>query len=93
MHDVWDRDRIAEPNMTFAIEPGIYVRKDDVLANLTFTKLPKDEQDKIRAAVDRYNGIGVRIEDNIVVTDGAPRLMAAGLPRTVAEVEAWLASK
>jgi Xaa-Pro aminopeptidase len=93
VHDVWDRDRVIEPNMTFAIEPGLYVRKDDVLANSTFTKLPKGEQDKIRAALDRYNGMGVRIEDNIVVTEGAPRVMSAALPRTVADVEAFLASR
>ena len=93
VHDVWDRDRVAEPNMTFAIEPGVYVRKDDVLANPTFTKLPKEEQDKIRPALDRYNGVGVRIEDNIVVTDGAPRVMSSAAPRTVADVEAWLAAK
>ena len=92
VHDVWDRDRIAEPNMTFAIEPGVYVRKDDVLASPTFTKLSKEEQEKIRAALDRYNGIGVRIEDNIVVTDGAARVMSAGAPRTVADIEMWLAS-
>ena len=93
VHDVWDRDRVAEPNMTFAIEPGIYVRKDDVLANPTFTKLPKEDQDKIRVALDRFNGMGVRIEDDIVITDGAARLMSGAAPRTVAELEAWLASK
>ena len=64
-----------------------------MLANPTFTKLSKEEQDKIRIALDRYNGVGVRIEDDIVVTDGAPRVMSAAAPRTVAEVEAWLASK
>ena len=38
-----------------------------------------------------YRGIGVRIEDDILVTaDGAERL-SAGIPRTAAEVEAWLA--
>jgi Xaa-Pro aminopeptidase len=93
VHDVWDRDRIAEPNMTFAIEPGVYVRKDDVLANPTFTKLSKEEQDKIRAALDRFNGVGVRIEDDIVVTAAAPRVMSVAAPRTVGEIEAWLASK
>jgi Xaa-Pro aminopeptidase len=37
-----------------------------------------------------YRGIGVRIEDNIVVTaDGAENL-SAGIPRTVADVEEWL---
>jgi Xaa-Pro aminopeptidase len=93
VHDVWDRDRVAEPGMTFAIEPGVYVRKDDVLAMPTFTKLPKEEQEKIRAALDRFNGMGVRIEDDVVVTSGAPVIMSAAAPRTAAEVEAWLASK
>jgi Xaa-Pro aminopeptidase len=37
-----------------------------------------------------YRGLGVRIEDDILVTaDGAVNL-SAGLPRTSADVEAWL---
>jgi Xaa-Pro aminopeptidase len=36
-------------------------------------------------------GIGVRIEDDIVVTDGDPVNLSAGLPRTSADVEAWMA--
>jgi Xaa-Pro aminopeptidase len=91
VHDVWDRDRRAEPGMTFAIEPGIYVRKDDVLAHPTFTRLPKEEQEKIRAALEIYDGIGVRIEDDILVTSGEPRLLTGGAPRSAAEVEAWQA--
>jgi len=40
---------------------------------------------------EEYRGIGVRIEDDILVTsDGAERL-SAGIPRTADEVEAWLA--
>ncbi|MFT4029314.1 MAG: aminopeptidase P family protein [Protaetiibacter sp.] len=40
---------------------------------------------------DEYRGIGVRIEDDILVTaDGAENL-SAGIPRTADEVEAWLA--
>ena len=39
---------------------------------------------------EEYRGIGVRIEDNIVVTaDGAENL-SAGIPRTVADVEEWM---
>ena len=38
-----------------------------------------------------YRGIGVRIEDDILVTvDGAENL-SAGIPRTADEVEAWMA--
>ncbi|MET0589637.1 MAG: M24B family metallopeptidase, partial [Naasia sp.] len=40
---------------------------------------------------ERFRGIGVRIEDDIVVTaDGAVNL-SAGIPRTVADIEAWIA--
>lgn len=40
---------------------------------------------------EEYRGIGVRIEDDILVTaDGAENL-SAGIPRTADEVEAWLA--
>jgi len=39
---------------------------------------------------EEYRGIGVRIEDNILVTaDGAENL-SAGIPRTADDVEAWL---
>lgn len=40
---------------------------------------------------ERFRGIGVRIEDNILVTaDGAENL-SVGIPRTADDVEAWLA--
>jgi Xaa-Pro aminopeptidase len=36
-------------------------------------------------------GIGVRIEDDVLVTDAGATVMSAGLPRTANEVESWLA--
>ncbi|MFC6984420.1 aminopeptidase P family protein [Streptomyces cirratus] len=38
-----------------------------------------------------YRGIGVRIEDDILVTEDGNRNMSAGLPRASDEVEAWMA--
>ncbi|GIF72332.1 aminopeptidase P family protein [Asanoa siamensis] len=35
-------------------------------------------------------GIGVRIEDDVLVTATGTRVMSAGLPRSSAEVESWL---
>ena len=43
-----------------------------------------------RTVPAELRGIGVRIEDDIVVTDGAARNLSAGLPREAAEVEAWM---
>ena len=38
-----------------------------------------------------YRGIGVRIEDNILVTASGAENLSIGIPRTVGDVEAWLA--
>lgn len=35
-------------------------------------------------------GIGIRIEDDVVVTDGGVRNLSAALPRTVDGIEAWM---
>ncbi|MEP6696915.1 MAG: aminopeptidase P family protein [Pseudonocardiales bacterium] len=37
-------------------------------------------------------GIGIRIEDDLVVTDTGSRMLSAGLPRSPEAVEAWLGS-
>ena len=42
---------------------------------------------------EEYRGIGVRIEDDILVTaDGAENL-SIGIPRTADDVEAWIAGR
>lgn len=39
---------------------------------------------------EEFRGIGVRIEDNILVTDDGAENLSAGIPRTADDVEAWL---
>ncbi|WP_416970100.1 aminopeptidase P family protein [Streptomyces sp. 4F14] len=41
---------------------------------------------------EEYRGIGVRIEDDILVTGEGNRNLSAGLPRQGDEVESWMAS-
>lgn len=92
-HDVFDRLRSFEPNMVFTNEPGVYVRKADVAASDVFKSLSASEQQSIRAALDRYDGIGVRIEDDVQITAGDPKVMSIAAPRSAADIERWMAAK
>ena len=43
-----------------------------------------------RTVPDELRGIGVRIEDDVVVTDGAAVNLSADLPRDPDEITAWM---
>ncbi|PPC75281.1 Xaa-Pro aminopeptidase [Pokkaliibacter plantistimulans] len=40
---------------------------------------------------ERWRGIGIRIEDNVLVTDAEPEVLTALAPKTVTEIEALMA--
>lgn len=42
------------------------------------------------AVPERFRGIGVRIEDDVLVTDDGAVRLSEDIPRTVADVEAWV---
>jgi hypothetical protein len=91
-HEVDDRAHSFEfrPNMVYTNEPGIYVRKQDVVASDVFRKLSETEQQSVRAALDRYDGIGVRIEDDVLITTTEPKILSVAAPRSSADIEALM---
>ena len=74
----------------FTIEPGIYVRAN-LLEIIPRTMRNGTVKARIGPAVTRYANIGVRIEDDFLVTaDGVIRASAA-VPREIDEIERELA--
>jgi Xaa-Pro aminopeptidase len=90
VHDVSKQGAPLAAGMVFTNEPGIYIRLD------ALDNMPKDAETqafvaKIRPAFEKYKGIGVRIEDDMLVTANGVEWMTKDLPRTADAIEAFIA--
>jgi Xaa-Pro aminopeptidase len=90
VHDVGGRGIRLEPGMVFTNEPGIYIRGD---ALDYLPKTPENEKfiAAVRPAFEKYKNIGVRIEDDLLVTADGVRWMTEALPRSIPEIESMMA--
>jgi len=80
VHDVGvyqhgDRAQILHPGQVLTVEPGLYIVPD--------TK-PAEDQPEIDP---RWSGIGIRIEDDVLVTTSGHEVLTAGVPKSVKELE------
>ena len=46
----------------------------------------------VKPAFEKYKNIGVRIEDDMLVTDTGVVWMTANLPRKISDIEAFMAT-
>jgi Xaa-Pro aminopeptidase len=81
---------VLAPGSVFTIEPGIYVRAN-LLEIIPDTPRNRALIARIRAAVERYRNIGVRIEDDYAVTASGVEWLSRA-PRELAEIEALMKS-
>lgn len=97
-HDAGDYNykeggRILEPGMVFTVEPGIYIAENilNLSDKMPAGVIPKDEfikfKDEIKKALEKYKNIGVRIEDDILVTENGYKNLSRSAPHTIEEIE------
>lgn len=80
VHDVGvyqhgDNALILQPGQVLTVEPGLYIVPD--------TK-PAEDQPEIDP---RWSGIGIRIEDDVLVTTAGHEVLTAAVPKSVEELE------
>lgn len=83
-----DRDLVV--GMAVTIEPGFYqvpaILRDEQITGAVGDDLRRDE-------LAKYADVrGIRIEDDVLCTEGAPDVLTAGLPKNAADVEAAMRS-
>ena len=90
VHDVGNYGKPLQAGMIFTNEPGIYLR-EDALEYLPDTPEWQTFAAKVRPVFEKYKTIGVRIEDDMLVTNSGVEWMTRKLPRSIAAVEAFMA--
>ncbi len=89
VHDVGDYGAPLKPGMVMTNEPGIYIR-EDALDYLPDTPANKEFLAKVRPIFERYKSIGVRIEDDMLVTETGVEWMTKAIPRELNAVQSFM---
>jgi Xaa-Pro aminopeptidase len=88
----YDPPGTFQPGDVFTVEPGVYVQPE-MLDRLRGTPRNRALIARLRPAMQRFAGIGVRIEDDYLVTDRGVEWLSRGVPREIGEVEAAMAER
>jgi Xaa-Pro aminopeptidase len=105
VHDVWGwhsprLDKVVMvPGMVMTMEPGLYfpeARFEAILVNLK-GKVPDAEitafREKVGPAYKKYVGMGVRIEDDVLIKEGGNEILSDRVPKEIAEIEKLMRDK
>ena len=92
VHDAFEYHIALESGMVITIEPGLYIRPQDIVATDWYGKLDETQQSTIDAALQRFGGIGVRIEDEVLITRRGAKNLSADIPVDPEAIEALMAS-
>ncbi len=81
VHDVGDYRidgtwRTLESGMVLTVEPGIYIPSHESMMHVPA----------------RWRGLGIRIEDDVLITNDGPEVLTSAAPKEIAEIEALMSS-
>jgi Xaa-Pro aminopeptidase len=83
-------DRDLVPGMAVTIEPGFY-NVPGILNDATLTAPFRDDLDRNKLLA--FGDVrGIRIEDDVLVTDGEPEVLTAAIPKAPSDIEAAMRS-
>lgn len=80
--DVHDAGKYVRQGASRVLEPGMVVTVEPGLY-----VGPEDTE-----APEAFRGVGIRIEDDVLITEGDPEVLTAACPKTVASIEALMAA-
>ncbi|MFC1639395.1 aminopeptidase P N-terminal domain-containing protein [Gemmatimonadota bacterium] len=100
IHDVWSEytrspgEKIYEPGMIMTMEPGLYFPEDGL--DRALVRFGDDAEmraflESIRPVYEKYINIGVRIEDDVLITEDGNEILTAAVPKEINEIEAMMA--
>lgn len=91
--------RKLEPGMVLTIEPGLYFPEDglELLMAKSGSEIPEKEVqafiEKVEPIYKKYANIGIRIEDDILITEKGNKILSDTAPKEVEEIEKMMAGK
>lgn len=93
------RGRDLLPGMIITIEPGIYINPDMLryIYDIFGDRVPRGELDayvsSVKPAFEKYANMGIRIEDDVLITKTGNELLSGTIPRQPDEIEKMMQNK
>jgi Xaa-Pro aminopeptidase len=93
VHDVGGYSMDLEPGMIITMEPGLYFPEDylERASGRRLRGVPDEERKTflkaVRPVFKKYINIGVRIEDDVYITEDGNKIISIGVPKEINDIE------